>query len=93
MVILPTARYSGPGGIPFNLCSPRVHVFLYSDHCSWDELHHFVKAVRPKKILPVVQFRSSSSARCNMEVFRQYLDPAPLVSVKPLKFQFKMQSK
>ena len=91
-MILPTARYSGPGGIPFNLSSPCVHVFLYSDHCSWDELHHFVRAVSPKKIIPVVQFRSSTTAsntRCNMEVFRQYLDPAPLVSVN----HFKLQSK
>ena len=79
LVILPTSRYCGPGGVSFKFTSDNVAVYQYSDHSSFSELHHFVKAVSPKKIAPIVQFKGVSASRNNMDVFKPYLNSEPLV--------------
>ena len=81
LVILPTSRYCGPGGVTYRFTSEKVAVFKYSDHSSYSELHQFVKAVRPKKIIPIVQFRGVSASRNNVDVFRSYLSTDSLVCV------------
>jgi DNA cross-link repair 1B protein len=78
LVILPTSRYCGPGGVSFKFTSDNVAVYQYSDHSSFSELHHFVKAVSPKKIAPIVQFKGVSASRNNMDVFKPYLNSEPL---------------
>ena len=81
LVILPTSRYCGPGGVTYRFTSEKVAVFKYSDHSSYSELHRFVKAVCPKKIIPIVHFRGVSASRNNMDVFRSYLSTDSLVCV------------
>ena len=81
LVILPTSRYCGPGGVTYRFTSEKVAVFKYSDHSSYSELHQFVKAVRPKKIIPIVHFHGVSASRNNVDVFRSHLSTDSLVCV------------
>ncbi|XP_072174758.1 5' exonuclease Apollo-like [Diadema setosum] len=59
---------------------PNVFIIPYSSHSSYSELENFVRRVKPKKIIPVVNPSTSKRGeKCVNDVsnFDQYLDRSP----------------
>ncbi|XP_074644130.1 5' exonuclease Apollo-like [Tubulanus polymorphus] len=82
IVIYPTALFEGLDCNLFSKCSEFVHIVAFSDHSSYDELHQFVQRVKPKEIIPIVNYEKSvygvdCRQRANTDCFKQYLDPRP----------------
>lgn len=82
IAIIPTGLFNALGFQPFE-SSRDIFVVPCSDHSSYAELHEFVKAVRPKTVIPIVKgdpkdpLTMSLQDRTNVECFQEYLDPAP----------------
>jgi DNA cross-link repair 1B protein len=78
-VILSALFYNWPSSPYTNSQSYGLHVFEYSDHCSYGEILRFVSHVRPKRILPIVKKESRSGFLCDRGDFlRSRADLAPL---------------
>nr|XP_054751577.1 5' exonuclease Apollo-like [Lytechinus pictus] len=75
---------------------PSVFIIPYSSHSSYNELIQFVRCVRPKKVIPIVQpppSKASEAVIANMGNFNQYLDPNPPTPVSiPSSVQTYMNS-
>lgn len=74
-VIKPTCRHHGERSLPFD-DHPKIKLVLYSDHCSFTELKHFVKCVHPRCIKPSV-----SGCHSNMNYFDELLDNTAMVCI------------
>ena len=77
IVILPTAIYTGIGGIPY-ANQKDMFVVPYSDHSSYPELMEFVSKLRPCAVVPIVSSKTRGpfgvdiSSRADMSCFDKY---------------------
>jgi DNA cross-link repair 1B protein len=97
IVLIPTCLFIGLGHCPYNNIE-KVFVIPFSDHSSYQELCTFVSKVKPKQVIPIVDYKKKvfsvdCSSRANMRCFDKYLDTAAGQKVRiPKSVQFLMTS-
>ncbi|XP_064632425.1 5' exonuclease Apollo-like [Lineus longissimus] len=78
IVLIPTCLFIGLGHSPYDNIE-NVFVIPFSDHSSYTELCTFVSKVKPKQIIPIVEYKKkvfgvNCSSRADMTCFDKYLD-------------------